>query len=84
MDLAWESRNDKQICTLYYEKLSPSTVTMLKSPVAKEEINYWYWGFKAFNKKIMDFDYYEEYLTSINIDIILLCQYLEKQIEKMT
>ena len=32
----------------------------------------------------MDFDYYEEYLTSINIDIILLYQYLEKQIEKMT
>ena len=30
----------------------------------------------------MDFDYYAEYLTSINIDIILLCQYLEKQIKK--
>ena len=77
---------------------SPSPVTMTKShgklyqnyfrvttsPVAemREEIDHWYWSFNSIKKKMTDFDYCEEYLTSISSKM-LLWQCSEKQREKL-
>ena len=92
MGLTWEPGNDKQTMYLVFViKTRHNSVSCCNSKITQKEMSKLFlchyltigwnvdWEGKNQKKKMMDFDYYEEYLTNI-LNKMLLWQCKEKQI----